>query len=154
MIHLNEYVFIDPFRIIQLGIDIQLIKNSLKFPRVIKMNIIAAILISMLSASVAQVLFKYGLGNIGEIQRFDLSTVLNIFFNRYMEIGFILYVISFGLWFYALSKKNLIFVYPFTALTFVFVSLMSVYVLGEPISKQGIFAYILIIIGILLLAQG
>jgi len=118
------------------------------------MNIIAAILISMLSASVAQVLFKYGLGNIGEIQRFDLSTVLNIFFNRYMEIGFILYVISFGLWFYALSKKNLIFVYPFTALTFVFVSLMSVYVLGEPISKQGIFAYILIIIGILLLAQG
>jgi drug/metabolite transporter (DMT)-like permease len=107
----------------------------------------------MFAASVGQVLFKSGLMQVGTINQFDLPTILNILFNRYIEVGLLLYVISFGLWFYALSKKDLIYVYPFTALTFVFVSVMSVFILGETISKQGIIAYALIVIGILLLTQ-
>lgn len=107
----------------------------------------------MLSASIAQVLFKIGLDKIGEIQQINIHTITAILFNRYIDIGLSLYVISFALWFVALSKKDLNFVYPFTGLTFIFVFLMSYFILGETISKNGIIASSLIVTGILLLSR-
>jgi uncharacterized membrane protein len=125
----------------------------LLFEVIFMIYVIVAIIFSMFSASVGQILFKTGLTQTGPINQFAPSVILNILFNPYIEVGLCLYVISFGLWFYALSKRELIYVYPFTALTFVFVSVMSVFILGESISKQGIVAYALIVIGILLLTQ-
>ncbi len=107
----------------------------------------------MLSASIAQVLFKIGLDKMGEIQQINLPTITTILFNKYIDVGLSLYVVSFTLWFVALSKKNLNFVYPFTGLTFVFVFLMSYFILGETISKNGLIASSLIVIGILLLSR-
>ena len=117
------------------------------------MNIIIIIVVSMLSASIAQVLFKIGLGTIGEIQQINLPTIMAILFNKYIVIGLSLYVVSFTLWFVALSKKELNFVYPFTGLTFVFVFLMSYFILHETISKTSILASSLIVLGILLLSR-
>lgn len=118
------------------------------------MYIVLIIVFSMLSASIAQVLFKIGLRELGEIQQIDLSTISSVIFNKYIDVGFLLYVISFSLWFVALSKKDLNFVYPFTGLTFAFVLLMSYFILGEKISGNIILGSSLIVLGILLLSRG
>lgn len=108
----------------------------------------------MLSASIAQVLFKMGLREFGEIQQINLSTISGIIFNKYIDIGLLLYVLSFSLWFIALSKKDLNFVYPFTGLTFAFVYLMSYFILGETISRNVILGSTLIVLGILIISRG
>lgn len=118
------------------------------------MYITVVLIISMLSASIAQVLFKIGIRNVGEIQQINLQTIIQILFNKYVDIGFLLYVISFSLWFVALSKKDLNFVYPFTGLTFAFVFFMSYFILGESISRNVILGSSFIIIGILILSKG
>ena len=117
------------------------------------MLVIFIIIISMLCASIAQVLFKIGLREVGEIQQISLSTISSVIFNKFIDVGLLLYVISFSLWFVALSKKDLNFVYPFTGLTFAFVLLMSYFILGEKISGNVILGSALIVTGILFLSR-
>lgn len=57
------------------------------------------------------------------------------------------YFLSFVLWVYALSKVNLSIAYPFTALTFVMVFLLSFLVLGESPGGLQILGLFLILSG-------
>lgn len=61
------------------------------------------------------------------------------------------YFISFVLWVYALSKVELGLAYPFTALTFVMVFILSFLFLGETVSRLEFFGILLIISGFLLM---
>ncbi|UQZ88258.1 hypothetical protein C4J81_03140 [Deltaproteobacteria bacterium Smac51] len=61
------------------------------------------------------------------------------------------YFISFVLWVYALSKVELGMAYPFTALTFVMVFLLSFLVLGESVSRMELLGIMLILSGFLVM---
>jgi len=84
---------------------------------------------------------------IGEITLTELknnpqSLVLSIITNVWVLMAVPLYTASFILWMYILSKLNLSFAYPFLALSFVMVPLVSLFLFGENISTlkwAGIF---------------
>ena len=81
-------------------------------------------LMSVVSASMGQVLFKKGVLMTGEvtIKTSILGELIKLVFNPVVFSGLALYIVSTVLWLIALSKTTLNFAYPFTALTFVLVA--------------------------------
>ena len=98
-------------------------------------------------ATICQIFIKLGMQQIGEITLTELknnplSLILSIITNVWVLMAAPLYTASFILWMYILSKLNLSFAYPFLALSFVLVPLVSLFVFGENISTlrwAGIF---------------
>jgi drug/metabolite transporter (DMT)-like permease len=116
------------------------------------MKPVVLLLLSVLSASSGQVLFKKGVLMTGEVtlKGSVIGELLKLVFQPVVFSGLILYVISTVLWLLALSKTTLNFAYPFTALTFILVMLSSRVVFLESIPTLRYFGIALIISGILL----
>jgi multidrug transporter EmrE-like cation transporter len=115
------------------------------------MRPIFLLLLSVVSASTGQVLFKKGLLMTGEItlKSSVIGDLLKMVFQPLVFSGLILYVISTILWLLALSKTTLNFAYPFTALTFILVMLSSRLVFLESIPSLRYLGIGLIVAGIL-----
>ena len=94
-------------------------------------------------AALGQVLFK--IGATGRDTLFD-------FVNIWIVVGLISYVFSTVFWIYSLSKAQLTLVYPFTALTFVFVYLVGVFVLGEETSVKALIGVASVLVGLFLIS--
>ena len=94
-------------------------------------------------AAVGQVLFK--VGATGRDTLFD-------FVNVWIIVGLICYVFSTVCWIYSLSKAQLTLVYPFTALTFVLVYLVGVFVLGETTSVKALIGVSSVLVGLFLIS--
>ena len=116
------------------------------------MKPVVSLLLSVLSASSGQVLFKKGVLMTGEVtlKGSVIGELLKLVFQPVVFSGLILYVISTVLWLLALSKTTLSFAYPFTALTFILVMLSSRVIFLESIPTLRYFGIALIILGILL----
>jgi len=116
------------------------------------MKPVVLLLLSVLSASSGQVLFKKGVLMTGEVtlKSSIIGELLKLVFQPVVFSGLILYVISTVLWLLALSKTTLNFAYPFTALTFILVMLSSRVIFFESIPTLRYFGIALIILGILL----
>lgn len=110
------------------------------------------LLTSAVCASLGQVLFKKGVFGMGEITLRGpfIGELIKLIFNPSVFLGLVLYILSTILWLIALSKTTLNFVYPFTALTFVFVMLAARVVFLEPIPLLRYFGVALICLGFLL----
>jgi len=108
------------------------------------------LLLSVVSASFGQVLFKKGVLITGEVtfKSSILGELLKLLFNPVIFSGLILYAVSTVLWLIALSKTTLNFAYPFTALTFGLVMISSRVIFMENIPALRYFGIVLIIIGI------
>lgn len=98
--------------------------------------------IAAIAAACGQLLFKIGA---------DGKTSLSEFLNVNIFIGLVLYAIGMAIWFYSLSFEKLVSVYTFTALTFVFVYLGAVFVLGESLRLLAITGIALVLAGIYLI---
>jgi drug/metabolite transporter (DMT)-like permease len=122
------------------------------------MKPILLLLLSTVSASLGQVLFKKGVMTTGEVtlKGSVIGELLRLFFHPAVFSGLILYLIGTVLWLIALSKTTLNFAYPFTALTFVLVMLSSKAIFLESIPPLRYFGVVLIILGVLVcsLAKG
>jgi multidrug transporter EmrE-like cation transporter len=116
------------------------------------MKPVVLLLLSVLSASSGQVLFKKGVLLTGEVtlKGSVIGDLLRLVFQPVVFSGLILYVISTILWLLALSKTTLNFAYPFTALTFILVMLSSRVIFLESIPTLRYFGIALILLGILL----
>ena len=110
------------------------------------------LLMSVVSASTGQVLFKKGVLVTGEVtfRSSVIGELIKLIFNPIVFSGLILYVISTVLWLIALSKTTLNFAYPFTALTFALVMLSSRVIFLENIPTLRYFGIGLICLGIFL----
>jgi drug/metabolite transporter (DMT)-like permease len=107
------------------------------------LHIYIAVLTGALLAAVGQLLFKLGASGRDEI----LS-----FFNAWILVGILAYGAGTLLWIYSLSKAQLTFVYPFTALTFVLVYLFGIFILNEAISSKAMLGVTLILVGLFLIS--
>jgi uncharacterized membrane protein len=112
------------------------------------MNVIVIIITGLIFASMGQLLWKIGMNQIGPISELNLS-LLNIGFNIYVIAGLICYGIGALFWLIALSQKELSYVYPFIALTFVMVLMLSYFLLGESMGIYKLLGTAIIIIGII-----
>lgn len=98
----------------------------------------AVLLLSTSLAAAGQLLFRHGARG---------SITLADFVGWAVAGGLICYGLSTLLWIWALSRASLVFVYPFTMLTFLFVYLGSALLLREHVPPQAL-------LGILLMAGG
>lgn len=117
--------------------------------------LLTIILTSVFLAVAGQVFMKLGMNQVGAV-KVSLDAVWpfiwGIFTNVKVMTGLICYAGSTLLWLVALSRANLNFVYPFTALTFVLVMLASGIIFSEPVTLQKIVGFVLISGGIILVA--
>ncbi|MEM3781590.1 MAG: hypothetical protein QXT43_01330 [Candidatus Micrarchaeaceae archaeon] len=108
--------------------------------------VVSLTLLAAAIAAYAQYIFKR------YVKSFGLNTkeVLQTVFERHVLFGAALYVLSFAIYIYALHAAPIIsFVYPIFASTFVFVFLISKFVLNEPVGSVRLLGIVLIVLGVL-----
>jgi drug/metabolite transporter (DMT)-like permease len=110
-----------------------------------KYAILAIILCTIITAS-GQLLLKLGANNL----KLDL-TLIN---NYYLLLGIVAYVIGAGILIISLKYGELSVLYPFYSLSFIWVTIVSIYQLNEQISILKIIAIIFIILGVSLIGKG
>ena len=120
------------------------------------LNNIIIIILSIMMSSSAHIFLKKGMmthaqNNIKTVGFVDLFWTVGT--NPWVVGGMLLHVSALIVWLWALSKVDISFAYPFLALGYVLVSAMAWIWLGENITSMRIFAMIIIIIGIFILAK-
>jgi len=105
--------------------------------------------------AVSQVLIKFGTDQIGVIKITGVKDVyligLQVLKNPFILGSIVLLVSSFFLWLYILSWFKLGLIFPLTALTYVFVALLSYFMLGERLSSFNYFGIAFIATGVFFL---
>ena len=104
-----------------------------------KIKLVLLLLSSSLLASFGQILLKIGAERADSISKF---------INLHIFTGLCFYGLSTIMWIYALSFARLNMVYGFTTLTFVFVYILSFFILKEPLNLYGILGILFILIGL------
>lgn len=117
------------------------------------MNIITTILIGITFASLGQVCWKIGMNSIGSISSMNLSTLFTMISNPFVLAGLAMYGLSTVFWLIALSKKDLSYVYPFIALTFIIVLTLSKLLLNEEIGTYRLIGSGIILLGLMLIVK-
>jgi len=118
-------------------------------------NMLFWVLFYVLVMAFSQILLKSGVGQIGGFRisgaKDILLTALQIFKNPFIMGSVLLMASAFFLWLYILSWFKLGLVFPLTALTYVFVALMSYFMLGEKLSLYNYFGVVMIVAGVFFL---
>lgn len=105
--------------------------------------------------ALSQILLKLGINRMGSFSvqntKDMLLLALAILKNPYILTGTALMASSFFLWLFILSWFKLSLVFPLTALTYIFVALLSYYLLGEKLLLQNYIGIIFMAIGVFFL---
>jgi multidrug transporter EmrE-like cation transporter len=119
------------------------------------MNVIVELVISSLLAAAGQVTWRLGLKNMGTgLNSFDFNTLFQVFTNWQVFLGLVLYGLSTVFWLSALSKKDLSYVYPFVAGTYILVLALSYFVLRESFGLDRVFGAALVLTGLVIIVKG
>ena len=103
----------------------------------------------MFFAVIGQFLLKKGI--VEHELSFNFLSILKAFFSVKVFFGFFLYGISSVFWLFVLKKLPLSIAYPSLSLTYIFVVILSVFILREPFSIPKLFGILFIFIGVCLL---
>jgi drug/metabolite transporter (DMT)-like permease len=114
------------------------------------MNVILTIIIGQALAAAGQIAMKTGLRATGPLE-VTPSAIVAMFTNPYILAGLAFYAVGTVFWLSALSRKELSYVYPFVALTYVLVLAGGVVLFGEQITMQGLVGTGLVLLGLSIL---
>jgi len=118
------------------------------------MKVIFELVIATFFASFGQVFWKLGMRDLGAVMEYNLSTIVKIFMNLQVGIGLLFYAIGTIFWLAALSKKDLGYVYPFIAGTYLLVLILSHFILGEHFGTYRIIGASIVLLGLLFIVKG
>lgn len=110
-----------------------------------KRNAIVLVIICTLFTSAGQIFMKFGAAK--------TNSIMEIITNIPLIAGFLSYGIGAVLLITSLKHGNLSLVYPFIALSFIWVSLASIYIFNEHISIINWIGLISIIIGVYFISK-
>lgn len=117
---------------------------------------IPLILLCVVLNTAAQLLLKLGMQSIGHFE-FSWDNLAPISFklvkNPYLFAGLFLYIFSFLAWLMTLSRVDVSYAYPFTALGYILTTLGGYYLFQENINLVRVLGIIVIIIGVYLVAR-
>lgn len=116
----------------------------------------AMLALAILFAVVSQLLFKSGVGSIGQVTltRDTLpAEIWKLATSPYIVVGMALYSVGFLAWLGAMSRFGLSYVYPFTSMNYVLVLLFSWIVFNEPLSLIRWLGVAVIILGIFIASR-
>ena len=113
-----------------------------------KLQIIGITLFAALLAALAQYILK------SSIKKFSFTPkgIIKMLANAPVLLGLLVYIISLVIYLYVLRSGELSFVYPIFASTFIFVVLISKFLLDEPVSRTRTAGILVIILGIVLVS--
>ena len=108
------------------------------------------IILYLICASSGQVLFKYGCNKSFKLELYNGNLNLNI--NIFSIMGLILYVISFVLFCYIMSRYNLSYIVPIlTGVLYISVILLSTFILRESINTIQLVGIGVILFGVIIM---
>ncbi len=111
---------------------------------------------SIFMGAIGQILLKTGMSKIGyiSIKYSDIiQNVLKAFVSPYILVGILSYLLSMILWLIILSRVELSFAYPMVSVGYIFVIVLSYFILHENISLLRLIGVITICVGILFIAR-
>ena len=117
------------------------------------MDVLIIILIGITFASLGQISWKWGMNIEGAVTEFNLDTLTSMMLNPYVVLGVIMYGLGMLCWLVSLSRKDLSYVYPFIALTFIIVLLASKFLFHEELLPFRIVGTLIVVFGILVIVR-
>lgn len=127
---------------------------SLNLHGIKAMNIVQffLIMVCVVGISIGQILFKLAAKSLPKSGG-TLEIALSLILNPYLLIGLTVYLAATALWIWVLREVPLNLAYPLMALAFLFVPLLSMYLLGETFSRTSLFGGILIVSGVYIIVR-
>jgi multidrug transporter EmrE-like cation transporter len=113
---------------------------------------LAWIVVSVLCSSMAHLLLKLG-ANRFDLQGSPLQVAIRAAANAWLVGGISLHVLALGFWIIGLKQVQLSIAYPFIAVGFVLVALLSWFFLGENFGFWRIIGMLLIVSGVSVVAR-
>ncbi len=114
------------------------------------------ILLSVLLNVIGQVFIKSGTKTLGIVDFAHSGIVgelIRVFSNGYIWAGLITYGIGTLFWISALSKSDLSYAYPFLALGYVLVIIVSYFLFKEPFTVYKVIGIALIVLGLIVISR-
>ncbi len=112
--------------------------------------------IGILMGVFAQLIMKRGMKKHGQV-KLSLKTlhkeILKIYFNVFVFSGVVLYLLSFFIWIFVLSKIDLSYAYPLVSVNFVLVAFFSKLFFKEKVSKKRWISIFVILVGVVLVTM-
>lgn len=115
--------------------------------------------ISLFIGLTGQLLLKKGMSKIGEVTLFSkglknlFKTVWQMFTNKFVITGVLIFSCSTLLWMVILSKLELSYIYPMVSLNYVLTALASRMIFKEKITKARGLSIAVIILGVMLVSS-
>ena len=97
------------------------------------MSVILLILASVALASFGQIAMKKGMNAVGSLQLQDLLSkkLLTIATQPFVAIGFLIYLLSAGIWLVVLSNADVSYAYPLVGLGYIVTAALAYLFFGE-----------------------
>jgi len=117
---------------------------------------ILVLLASVAVSSFAHVFLKKGMiqFNLIDIQTLAFIDKFSLLaFNPWIISGISFHVLALGIWLFALGRVEVSFAYPFLAVGYILVSILSYFWLGESFNAVKLIGIFVIIIGVLILSR-
>jgi len=115
------------------------------------------VLICVLAGAAGQILWKEGMSNFGRINGIEdllqVKTVWDIFTNKCIILGIILYAISVFLWLGAMSTLDVSFMYPLLSLGYIVTAILALVFIGENITLLRWAGIVVIIAGCFMITK-
>ena len=102
---------------------------------------------------IALILQKIGLDRVGSLSMSHPSSIIKAIFNPYVFCGISLSAVGLIFWLVTLSKFNLSYIQPFGAVVYIFIAILSMVILKEPITVTRWLGIIVIVIGAYLIKK-
>ncbi len=114
-------------------------------------RLLPVLLVGLLMEAVGVVFLSRGLKEIGEMAKVSIPEILGLFgrgvTNRHILGGVALEAAFFGCLLFLMSRADVSFIWPLTALSFVFSTLAAIFYLGEKVSPLRWLGIVFILIG-------
>ncbi|MEM3855907.1 MAG: EamA family transporter, partial [Candidatus Micrarchaeaceae archaeon] len=110
--------------------------------------VIGITLVAALFAAFAQYFFKKAMPKF----RFRLPELIALLKNKTIIIGIVIYFIGLAIYLVALGKGQLSFVYPVFASSFIFIMLISKFMLNEKLTVMRVLGILLVFAGVVIIS--
>ncbi len=121
--------------------------------KVKRMSVLLLVSISIILGVFGQLSMKKGMNSIGPIGLKNIfsSEIFSIVFQKFVFLGFVLYIFSSMLWLVALSQEEVSFIYPLISVGYIITAILGKFLFNENLTFFRFFGILLICGGVYLI---
>ncbi len=121
--------------------------------KVKRMSVLLLVSISIILGVFGQLSMKKGMNSIGPIGLKNIfsSEIFSIVLQKFVFLGFVLYIFSSMLWLVALSQEEVSFIYPLISVGYIITAILGKFLFNENLTFFRFFGILLICGGVYLI---